>query len=220
MPSLAVLENSAIRTRGRSGSIVKVETVGDQYSEQILDRSAYPNVNASWVNAKGAWAIHWVLIAAGKLIIDNIPGMTTQISWTMVNLAYLSLTYLMFHWVTGVPFDSELHGGAYDDLTMWEQIDDGAQYTPAKKWLLSVPIILFLASTHYTNYNPWTFAVNLTALILFSIVPKLPVLHRQRLRFMTSTPSGASTPATRSRQNSRAPSRQNSRQVSPTRSIR
>jgi ORMDL family len=48
----------------------------------------------------------------------------------------------MFHWVTGMPFDSELHGGAYDDLTLWEQIDDGAQYTPAKKWLLSVPIML------------------------------------------------------------------------------
>ncbi|KZP02385.1 ORMDL-domain-containing protein [Athelia psychrophila] len=179
-------------------------------------------MNANWVNAKGAWAIHWVLIAVGKLILDNIPGMTTQISWTMLSLSYFSLTYLMFHWVTGVPFDSELHGGAYDDLTMWEQIDDGAQYTPAKKWLLSVPIILFLASTHYTNYNPWTFAINLTALILISIVPKLPALHRQRLRFMTDgtpagTPSGSRAP---SRQNSRAPSRQNSRQVSPTRSIR
>ena len=31
-------------------------------------------------------------------------------------------------------------GGAYDDLTLWEQIDAGAQYTPAKKWLTSVPI--------------------------------------------------------------------------------
>lgn len=31
-------------------------------------------------------------------------------------------------------------GGAYDELTLWEQIDMGAQYTPAKKWLTSVPI--------------------------------------------------------------------------------
>ena len=35
-------------------------------------------------------------------------------------------------------------GGAYDDLTLWEQIDSGAQYTPAKKWLTSVPILLFV----------------------------------------------------------------------------
>jgi hypothetical protein len=47
----------------------------------------------------------------------------------------------MFHWVTGVPFQ-DMHAGAYDDLTLWEQIDDGAQYTPAKKWLSSVPVVL------------------------------------------------------------------------------
>ncbi|KAM6499147.1 hypothetical protein JOM56_004655 [Amanita muscaria] len=41
------------------------------------------------------------------------------------------------------------HVGAYDDLTLWEQIDDGAQHTPATKRLFSVPIVLFLASTHY-----------------------------------------------------------------------
>lgn len=34
--------------------------------------------------------------------------------------------------------------------------------------------ISFLASTHYTNYNPWLFAVNLTALIVVAIIPKLP----------------------------------------------
>lgn len=55
---------------------------------------------------------------------------------------FIQLSYLMFHWVTGIPFENELHGGAYDDLTLWEQIDDGAQYTPAKKWLLCVPVAL------------------------------------------------------------------------------
>lgn len=98
----------------------------------------------------------------------------------------------MFHWVTGIPFQSDMHGGAYDDLTLWEQIDEGAHYTPAKKWLFSVPVALcvpiprkhpqahdlpdplrFLASTHYTNYNPWLFAVNISALI-FVLIPKLP----------------------------------------------
>jgi len=44
-----------------------------------------------------------------------------------------------------MPFEDNLHGGAYDDLTLWEQIDDGAQYTPAKKWLTSVPIVLYVA---------------------------------------------------------------------------
>jgi len=35
-----------------------------------------------------------------------------------------------------------MHGGAYDELTLWEQIDGGAQYTPTKKWLITFPIIL------------------------------------------------------------------------------
>lgn len=54
-------------------------------------------------------------------------------------------SYLMFHWVTGIPFQSDLHGGAYDDLTLWEQIDEGAHYTPAKKWLFSVPVVLYVS---------------------------------------------------------------------------
>ena len=43
-----------------------------------------------------------------------------------------------------MPFENEMHAGAYDDLTLWEQIDDGAQYTPAKKWLFSVPVVLYV----------------------------------------------------------------------------
>ena len=38
-----------------------------------------------------------------------------------------------FHWVTGIPFENDLHGGAYDDLTLWEQIDDGAPYIYSSK---------------------------------------------------------------------------------------
>ena len=52
----------------------------------------------------------------------------------------------MFHYVTGIPFGNELTAGAYDDLTMWEQIDGGAQYTPAKKWLFTVPVGLCVSS--------------------------------------------------------------------------
>lgn len=83
--------------------------------------------------------------------------MSQQVSWTLVNLFYLAvgsslnntpsnllsllqMSYLMFHWVTGMPFQDNMHAGAYDDLTLWEQIDDGAQYTPAKKWLFCVPV--------------------------------------------------------------------------------
>ena len=46
-----------LRSRGRSGSIVKVEHVGDRSVEDALDQSAYVNINANWVNAKGVSGI-------------------------------------------------------------------------------------------------------------------------------------------------------------------
>ena len=35
--------------------------------------------------------IHVVLIATGKVIIDALPGVTQNISWTAVNLTYLAV---------------------------------------------------------------------------------------------------------------------------------
>ena len=126
----------------------------------------------------GAWTIHFVLILALKILFDIIPGVTQEISWTLTNISYMFGSYLMFHYVRGVPF--EFNAGAYDNLNMWEQIDNGDQYTPAKKFLLSVPVTLFLLSTHYTHYDLTYFLVNLVALMIV-VIPKLPwVCHRVR----------------------------------------
>lgn len=94
----------------------------------------------------------------------------------MVNITYMTGSYLMFHWVRGVPF--EFNAGAYDHLNMWEQIDNGDQYTPAKKFLLTVPIVLFLLSTHYTHYDLTYFIINFLALMAV-VIPKLPFVSTQ-----------------------------------------
>lgn len=86
-------------------------------------------------------------------------------------MTYMFGSYLMFHYVRGVPF--EFNSGAFDNLNMWEQIDNGAQYTPTKKFLLSVPIVLFLLSTHYTHYDLAYFIINFLA-VLAVVIPKLP----------------------------------------------
>lgn len=129
-------------------------------------------------NCKGAWTIHPVLILGLKILFDVMPGMTQEISWTLTNITYMAGSYLMFHYVRGVPF--EFNAGAYDNLNMWEQIDNGDQYTPAKKFLLSVPIVLFLLSTHYTHYDLTYFTVNFMALMAV-VIPKLPQFHRVRI---------------------------------------
>lgn len=119
----------------------------------------------------GAWTIHFVLIILLKILFDIIPGVSTETSWTLTNISYMFGSYLMFHYVRGVPF--EFNAGAYDNLNMWEQIDNGDQYTPAKKFLLSVPIVLFLLSTHYTHYETTYFTINFLA-VLGVVIPKLP----------------------------------------------
>lgn len=154
----------------------------------------------------GAWVIHFVLIFIGKIFFDIIPGMSQETSWTLVNLSYTAGSYLMFHYVRGVPFD--FNAGAYDNLNMWEQIDNGDQYTPAKKFLLSVPILLFLISTHYTHYDLTYFIINFMATMAV-VIPKLPSvrdvrctmpplpmltlsqLHRIRFAFFNNPPDDA-----------------------------
>jgi len=169
--------------RRRSSSIIYQEP--PESLEQISDQSAQGNLNSQWVNAKGAWTIHPVLILALKIFFDIIPGMTQEISWTLTNVVYMFGSYLMFHWVRGVPF--EFNAGAYDNLNMWEQIDDGDQYTPAKKFLLTVPICLFLLSTHYTHYDLTYFTINFLALMAV-VIPKLPWSHRKRVGFLSEVP--------------------------------
>ncbi len=106
-----------------------------------------------------------------------IPGVSQETSWTLTNMTYMFGSYLMFHYVRGVPF--EFNSGAFDNLNMWEQIDNGAQYTPTKKFLLSVPIVLFLLSTHYTHYDLAYFIINFLA-VLGVIIPKLPFVRLPR----------------------------------------
>jgi hypothetical protein len=48
---------------------------------------------------------------------------------------------IVFHWLTGTPF--EFSQNEANGLTLWEQIDGGDQFTPARKYLTAIPIILY-----------------------------------------------------------------------------
>ncbi|CAH0053208.1 unnamed protein product [Clonostachys solani] len=176
--------NTGARRR-RSSSILQVYHEPPETLEQISDQASLPNLNANWTNAKGAWTIHLVLIAGLKIFYDVIPGVSQETSWTLTNITYMFGSYIMFHHVRGVPFD--FNSGAFDNLNMWEQIDNGAQYTPTKKFLLSVPIMLFLLSTHYTHYDLAYFSINFLA-VLGVVIPKLPFSHRMRFGLFSGVP--------------------------------
>lgn len=87
--------------------------------------------------------------------------------------------FICFHWLIGSPFGST-NQGEYSNLTLWEQLDDGEQFTSSKKFLTLFPIILFLLSIHYTHYDLVTFAINLAVLIVV-LIAKLPIMDKVRL---------------------------------------
>lgn len=111
-------DQTRAKGRARSASLVTVTEVGGDEPENVVDRLGVgSNENAAWVNAPGAWAIHLVLIVLSKVLIGAIPGMTQDVGWTIVNLGYMAVSeassgadgqgsFLMFHHVTGVPFES------------------------------------------------------------------------------------------------------------------
>ncbi|URD89110.1 ORM1-like protein, partial [Musa troglodytarum] len=50
------------------------------------------------------------------------------------------ITYHFFHWKKGTPFSDDQ--GIYNNLTWWEQIDNGKQLTRNRKFLTVVPVVL------------------------------------------------------------------------------
>ena len=119
-----------------------------------------------------------MLIIGFKLLYSSLPFISSDYSWTLTNLSYNALTFWVLHLQRGVPY--EFNQGAYDHLTLWEQIDSEAQFTPTKKHLTITPIILFLISTHYSNFTIPLFCVNIVSLIVV-LVGKIPSMHKVRL---------------------------------------
>lgn len=163
--------------RRRSSSVishVEPETFEDENDQQML-----PNMNATWVDQRGAWLIHIVVIVLLRIFYSLFPGSTPKWTWTLTNMTYIIGFYIMFHLVKGTPF--EFNGGAYDNLTMWEQINDETLYTPTRKFLLIVPIVLFLISNQYYRNDITLFLSNLLVTVFVGVVPKLGITHRLRI---------------------------------------
>lgn len=66
--------------RGRSSSVVKVETVGEDSQEEGLDQSLYGNMNAEWVNRKGMCIRRLYELCALNLWLPQGLGSSTQYS--------------------------------------------------------------------------------------------------------------------------------------------
>lgn len=117
------------------------------------------------------WAVRITFVSTGML--------TPTQGYTTVHCVHGIVNFFVMHYTTGSP--GELGDqGEFNEYTWWEQLDDGVPWTPSRKVLMSIPIILFLVTSHLTNYDELHLVMNLTVLCL-ALIPKLPQLHRVRL---------------------------------------
>lgn len=131
--------------------------------------------NVSWLNSKGTWVTYVIIIAFLHLTLLCV--LTVPVAWTLTNVINSLVMYLVLHCVKGTPF-VEMDQGATSRLTHWEQMDE--KYSQSKKFLCTVPTVLFILASFYTRYSFHHFIWNFIALLV-ALIPKLPELHKFRL---------------------------------------
>ncbi|GFO50363.1 orm1-like protein 3 [Plakobranchus ocellatus] len=101
------------------------------------------------------------------------------VAWTLTNVLHDVSMFVMLHVTKGTPWETPDQGVARTE-TQWEQIDFGKQFTATKKFLTTVPVVLFFLASFYSRYDKYHFVINASVLAL-NLIPKLPQLHKVRL---------------------------------------
>ncbi|KAL6128531.1 hypothetical protein ACLB2K_071886 [Fragaria x ananassa] len=133
------------------------------------------NRNTEWFMYPGVWTTYILILFFSWLLVLSIFGCSPGMAWTIVNLSHFLVTYQFFHWKKGTPFAEDQ--GIYNGLTWWEQMDNGKQLTRNRKFLTVVPVVLYLISSHTTDYqHPMLFLNTLAVIVL--VIAKFPNMHK------------------------------------------
>ncbi|CAN6239617.1 unnamed protein product, partial [Urochloa humidicola] len=136
------------------------------------------NKNTEWFMYPGVWTTYILILFFSWLLVLSVFGCIPGTAWTVVNLFHFAITYHFFHWKKGTPFADDQ--GMYNALTWWEQMDNGKQLTRNRKFLIVVPVVLYLIALHTTDYQqPMLFLNTLAVSVL--VVAKLPNMHKVRI---------------------------------------
>ncbi|KAH0455447.1 hypothetical protein IEQ34_015479 [Dendrobium chrysotoxum] len=153
---------------------------GIQMAKLYVETTPPPdlNKNTEWFMYPGVWTTYILILFFMWLLVLSVFGCTAGIAWTIVNLAHFAITYQFFHWRKGTPFAEDQ--GIYNNLTWWEQIDNGKQLTRNRKFLTVVPLVLYLIASHTTDYQQPMLFLNTLAVIIL-VVAKFPNMHKVRI---------------------------------------
>ena len=90
------------------------------------------------------------------------------------------MTFPWLHWLRIQQFDKQNiydsdsgdRFGSEEPQTYWENIDNGKQWTLTRKWLVVIPLLLYLMATNSADFTRQPLLLNLVAM-LACIIPKL-----------------------------------------------
>jgi len=151
-------------------------------SEMLHCSVVYPTVNpnVSWIGERCAWTSYIMIVMSFRSLLELLK-FDPPSAWTTTHLVHALFTWFAFHWVRGSPLgDSFADQGRYWKYTWWEQIDNGQQNTPNRKFLSVFPVVLYLITCHHTQYHIPTLTVNTIAVAVL-LISKLPSMHKVRL---------------------------------------
>ncbi|PPD83580.1 hypothetical protein GOBAR_DD19477 [Gossypium barbadense] len=126
------------------------------------------NKNTEWFTYPGVWTAYILIVFFSWLMVLSVFGTSPGIAWTIVHLTHFF----------GTPFADDQ--GIYNGLTWWEQIDNGKQLTPNRKFLTVVPVVLYLIASHTTGYQNSLLFFNTLAVFVL-VVAKFPNMHKVRI---------------------------------------
>jgi len=142
-----------------------------------------PNLSIDFADSKSFWLYYIFIIIVVRLSMYFFqrtlgPYNFLWPGWTLVNIAHALITFYLMHWKRGTvdPFD----GGVSDRNTFWELLDNGKQWTIARKFYTIVPIIIFLFSCYETEWKKRYFVSNVISLGI-CLIPKNPAMMGVRL---------------------------------------
>ncbi|EFC37479.1 predicted protein [Naegleria gruberi] len=132
------------------------------------------------VIALAYWAIHFALVLYGKAFGDLQDTTRKVYTWTILNLLHSLITFVLFHWKKGSPYDYSMGYNDHSRLTLWEQLDDQKQFTPTRKFMFVVPCVLLLLTSYFVGDNMLLLFVNVVATVVV-VLAKLPSFHKRRI---------------------------------------
>jgi hypothetical protein len=163
---------------GASGPGGPPPTTPERATEaRVYASQSLANNNVNWMSSVSFWIAYVLAIAAFRgALFALLPRAyaSPELEWTLTNVAHAVVSFVGLHWNRGSPIWADQ--GEHANHTVWEQIDNGAPWTPTHKFLLIVPVVLFLVSLHFTHYEAGPLVVNLITLGIL-VVPKLPEMQ-------------------------------------------